>query len=71
MFAASFKNRATKANGFSNIFTIAASWSALTIWVEEHLTRQIAAGTLLLPIPIFNNWFWETRNFAHFDPFDA
>jgi hypothetical protein len=71
VLAASFKNRATKANSFGNVFAIATTWSALTIWVKKHLTRQIAARTVLLPIPVFYNWFRKSRNFAHFDPLDA
>jgi hypothetical protein len=71
MFAASIKNRTATANSFGNIFAIAATWPAFTIWMKEHLTGQVTARTVLLPIPVFNNWFWKSRNFAHLDPLDA
>jgi hypothetical protein len=67
----SLKNRAGIANSFGNILAIAATWPALTIWMKEHLTRQVTARTVLLPIPVFNNWLWKSRNFAHNYPLDA
>jgi hypothetical protein len=67
----SFNHRATEANGFRNIFAISTTWAALTIWMKEHFARQLTAGTVLLPIPVFYNWLWETRNFAHFYPLDT
>jgi hypothetical protein len=57
VLAACFKNWATKADGFGHILAIAATRPAFTIWVKEHLGGQLTAGTLLLPIPVFNNWF--------------
>jgi hypothetical protein len=71
MFATSIKYWAATANSFGNIFAIAATWPAFTIWMKEHLTRQVTARTVLLPIPVFNYWFWKSRNFAHFDPLDT
>jgi hypothetical protein len=71
VLAASFKNWAAKANSFRRIFTITATRPAFTIWMKEHFARQLTAGTVLLPIPVFYNWFRKSRNFAHFDPLNA
>jgi hypothetical protein len=39
MLTTSLNNWATEADGFGNIFAIAAAWPAFTIWMKEHLTR--------------------------------
>jgi hypothetical protein len=56
MCAACLDNRACCADSFGGILAIATTWTALSIWMEEHLGRKFAAGAFVLPFPMICNW---------------
>lgn len=65
MGAAGCDNWARGTNGLGCVFAIPSSRAALTIWMEKHFGRQIAAGTALLPLPYGGNWFREAGYLGH------